>query len=75
MLAFASFWKEGKRMDQESKERLRLDRRLIRRRGHISPDELERALAALPDVAHKAMPLPVEEPSDRTNAGGEPETR
>jgi hypothetical protein len=49
-------------MDQESRERLRLDRRLIRRRGHIDPEELERALAALPDVAHKAVPLPVEEP-------------
>jgi hypothetical protein len=49
-------------MDRESKERLRLDRRLVRRRGHLSPEELERELAKLPDVAHKAVPL---EPEDR----------
>jgi hypothetical protein len=61
-------------MDRESKEHLRLDRRLIRRRGHLAPEELARELAALPDVAHKAAPLPVEEhpaPKER----GEPETR
>ncbi|HZO08349.1 MAG TPA: hypothetical protein VFC77_03140 [Myxococcota bacterium] len=48
-------------MDRESKLRLRLDRRLIARRGHISREELERALAELPDVASKAMPLVVED--------------
>ena len=48
-------------MDRESKERLRLDRRLIGRRGHISREDLERALAALPDVASKAVPLVVDE--------------
>ena len=61
-------------MDRESKERLRLDRRLIRRRGHLTPEELARELAALPDVANKATPLVVEEhpaPKER----GEPETR
>jgi hypothetical protein len=56
-------------MDRDSKERVRLDRRLIRRRGHISPDELERALAALPDVAHKAAPLVVEDRPERTEPG------
>jgi hypothetical protein len=40
-------------MDRESMERLRLDRRLIRRRSWISPQELERELAAIPDAAHK----------------------
>jgi len=61
-------------MDRESKQRLRLDRRLIRRRGHLSAEDLARELAALPDVAHKAAPLAVEErpaPKER----GEPETR
>ena len=48
-------------MDRQSKERLRLDRRLIGRRGHISREELERALAALPDVASKAVALVVDE--------------
>jgi len=50
-------------MDRESRERLRLDRRLIRRRGHLSPEELAKELAALPDVAHKAAPQPAEEPT------------
>ena len=48
-------------MDRESRERLRLDRRLIRRRGHLPPEELARELAALPDVAHKAAPIVAEE--------------
>jgi hypothetical protein len=56
-------------MDRESKERLRLDRRLVRRRGYISPEELERELSQLPDVAHKAVPLEPEEGSE----SGEPE--
>ncbi len=34
---------------------LRIDRRLIRRRGWIPPEELERELDALPDVADKAV--------------------
>jgi hypothetical protein len=52
-------------MDRESKERLRLDRRLVRRRGHIAPDELERELSRLPDVAHKAVPLLPQERPER----------
>lgn len=40
---------------------LRLDRRLLRRRGWISSSEMERELAALPDVADKAEPLGEEE--------------
>jgi len=35
---------------------LRLDRRLMERRGWITRDELVRSLAALPDVATKAAP-------------------
>jgi hypothetical protein len=61
-------------MDRESRERLRLDRRLIRRRGHLTPEELARELAALPDVAGKAAPLVVEE-GPRPREREEPETR
>ena len=59
-------------MDRESKERLRLDRRLIERRGHITREELERALAELPDVAAKAMPLVVDERGAAGPGGAEP---
>jgi hypothetical protein len=50
-------------MDRPSRERLHLDRRLIRRRGHLSQEELDRALAALPDLASKAVTVRIEEPS------------
>jgi hypothetical protein len=43
-------------MDRESMARLRLDRRLIRRRAWISAKDLEKELASLPDVSHKAAP-------------------
>lgn len=36
--------------------KLRLDRRLIDRRGWIAPQELQRELAALPDVSSKVAP-------------------
>lgn len=42
--------------------KLRLDRRLTDRRGWIDPKELERELAALPDVSAKIAP-------DETGAG------
>ena len=44
------------RVDQKSLEQMKLDRRLIRRRGWITAKELERELQALPDVAHKVAP-------------------
>ena len=44
-------------MNRESMQKLRLDRRLIRRRGWIGQAELERELAGLPDVAVKAITL------------------
>ena len=44
-------------MDRESMRRLRLDRRLIRRRGWLSEEDLERELAALPDVSYKIAPV------------------
>jgi hypothetical protein len=47
---------------------LKYDRRLLRRRGWVDPEELEKELADLADVSHKAqLPGESEEPS------GEPE--
>ena len=43
-------------MNRESLQALRLDRRLMRRRGWINQKELAKELEALPDVAHKAAP-------------------
>ncbi len=43
---------------------LKLDRRLLRRRGWVDPEELEKELADLPDVSHKAKsPDEPDEPS------------
>lgn len=50
-------------MDRRSMERLRLDKRLMHRRGWISPEDLERELSGLPDVADKAAE-PESEESD-----------
>jgi hypothetical protein len=47
-------------MNRESLEKLRLDRRLLRRRGWMSSGELARALEQLPDVGSKATTLGVE---------------
>ncbi len=57
-------------MDQKSMRRLRLDRRLIRRRGWLSEEDLERELTALPDVSHKIAPVGGEPsaPSEQTEA-------
>ncbi len=41
---------------------LRLDRRLIGRRGWIDPKTLERELASLSDVADKIQPTELDEP-------------
>jgi hypothetical protein len=41
-------------MDRETISKLRLDRRLIQRRGWISPEDLDREIEALPDVSNKA---------------------
>ena len=54
-------------MDRRSLEKLRLDRRLIRRRGWISKEELEAELEALPDAGHKLTTLG--EAADRAKAG------
>jgi len=60
-------------MDRQSRDRLQLDRRLIRRRGHMPQEVLERALGALPDVSSKAVPIQVEEPGRKPPP--EPEKR
>lgn len=50
---------------------LRLDRRAVRRRGWISPEELSRELASLPDVASKiAEPEPEASEAPATGEGG-----
>jgi len=43
-------------MDRDATSKLRLDRRLTSRREWISPEDLERELEALPDVAAKIAP-------------------
>lgn len=52
-------------MDRDAISKLRLDRRLTSRRDWISPEDLERELEALPDVASKVAPTedPVDEPA------------
>jgi hypothetical protein len=44
-------------MNRESLEKLRLDRRLLKRRGWLSAAELAGSLDALPDVSEKATTL------------------
>ncbi len=63
-------------MDRDSMKRLRLDRRLIRRRGWISPPDLERELSALPDVSAKIKPAESEDAEAGGSAAspGEPAT-
>ena len=53
-------------MNRESLEKLRLDRRLLNRRGWMSDGERQRALAALPDVAAKATTLGAESNEDES---------
>ncbi len=48
-------------MDRNSIERMRLDRRLIRRRNWIPQKQLQRELDALPDVADKVAPIESED--------------
>ena len=47
-------------MIDDDLRKLRLDRRLVDRRGWISLEEFDRELAALPDVSQKVAP---EEPA------------
>jgi hypothetical protein len=56
-------------MDLESTKKLRLDRRLVRRRGWIPAAELEAAIESLPDVSEKVAP-PEESDDSRDQAAG-----
>ena len=58
-------------MNRESIQKLRLDRRLIRRSGWISEKELETALAALPDVSDKKITLGEAEESEAASTSSE----
>jgi hypothetical protein len=51
-------------MNREATENLRLDRRLLNRRGWISKAEREKEFAALPDVSQKIAP-----PAEESSAG------
>ncbi len=56
-------------MDRRSMKDLRLDRRLARRPGWISEEELARELESLPDVSHKVA----EESPEEAAPGDAPE--
>lgn len=43
-------------MVHESLSKLRLDRRVLHRRGWVAPEELAKELAALPDASDKIAP-------------------
>jgi hypothetical protein len=59
-------------MDRNTMKALRLDVRLLRRRGWISGEELARELEALPDAAHKIAPPEPEAAPDLPGAAAEP---
>lgn len=58
-------------MVQDYTRNLKLDRRLLRRRGWIEPEELSKAISDLPDVSHKAAPQG--EASGDAPEGGSPQ--
>lgn len=51
-------------MDPKAMENLRLDRRLATRRDWIKPEDLEKELAALPDVSDKVQQGDAESEAD-----------
>ena len=53
-------------MVHEHLSHLRLDRRLLRRRGWVAPKELEKELSALPDVQSKARTAEEEEGAEKS---------
>jgi len=59
-------------MNRQATENLRLDRRLLHRRGWISKAEREKAFAALPDVSDKIAPPEADDAGDAP-AENEPE--
>ncbi len=61
-------------MNRESLEKLRLDRRLLNRRGWMSARERARALEELPDVSQKATTLGAESGEEKPAQGETPTT-
>ena len=59
-------------MNRDTLQQLRLDRRLIKRRGWISGAELEKAIEALPDVSAKIAPPEDEAPADAAEGSQAP---
>ena len=59
-------------MNRESLDKLRLDRRLLTRRGWMSSAERARALEALPDVSDKATTLGAESGESEAAQGETP---
>ena len=55
-------------MNNESIEKLRLDRRLHSRRGWLAKQDLQTELDALPDSADKIMPPDEDEQSEEVEA-------
>ncbi len=55
-------------MDDESLKKLRLDKRLIGRRGWIANEELQSALEALPDSSDKIAPQPTADANESSSA-------
>lgn len=51
-------------MNRKATEDLRLDRRLLKRRGWISKADREKEFAALPDVSDKIAPPEPDDESD-----------
>jgi hypothetical protein len=58
-------------MNRTMMQKLRLDRRLIGRRGWLSRDALAKELDALPDVSTKIAPPEADEPEKPPAAAGE----
>ena len=58
-------------MNRETTEKLRLDRRLMHRRGWLSKAEREKSLAELPDVSDKIAPPEDSDSADSTQAAAD----
>ena len=58
-------------MNNDSTRKLKVDRRLIHRRGWISKNELQKQLDSLPDVSDKIAPPDESEGEGETQSGAE----
>ena len=55
-------------MDRRSTDKLRMDRRLVRRKGWITQSELDREIAGLADTSHKIAEADAESDSSNPSA-------